>query len=59
LSVGLGVMKLAPAVLWAMTLHEFQAAVRGASGDVAAPSAMTRPEFTALMQHYPDGGNTL
>ena len=48
-------MKLTPTVLWAMTLHEFQAAVRGHTGNAKMPSAMTRPELDALMQHFPDG----
>ncbi len=48
-------MKLAPNVFWAMTLAEFQFAVRGHFGVVGADPAMRRTELASLMQQFPDG----
>ena len=50
LSVGLGVLKLAPNILWAMTLPEFQAAVRGHSGDVGRGPSIARATFEDMMK---------
>ena len=57
-AIGFGVLKLDPDAFWSMTLHEFQAAVRGLSGDVGASPALTRGELELLMQQYPDGATS-
>ena len=52
MSFGLGVLGLAPAVFWAMTPRELDAALRGRLG---LPSlAPSRSALDALMQAYPD-----
>ena len=53
MGIGLGVMGLAPAVFWGMTLKELAAAIGGRAGPprLAAP---TRAELAGLMQQFPD-----
>jgi len=55
MAAGLGVLGLAPAVFWAMTPREFDAALRGRLGGAAQPMAPTRADLAALMQKFPDG----
>lgn len=54
MELGLGVLGLAPAVFWALTPRELQAALRGRFGAAGAVEAPTRAELVALMQQYPD-----
>jgi uncharacterized phage protein (TIGR02216 family) len=54
MAVGLGQLRLAPAVLWAMTPREFEAAVRGAFGHEASVRPIVRADLEALMGTYPD-----
>ncbi len=50
---GLGLLGLAPAVLWAMTPREFAAALRGRLGPQAgAPPG--KDDVAALMRRFPD-----
>ena len=52
MGVGLGVMRLAPAAFWAMTMKEFEAAMRG-----ALPVGVEAPDRIALremMMRFPD-----
>jgi uncharacterized phage protein (TIGR02216 family) len=51
---GLGLLHLAPAVLWSMTPREFAAAVEGALGPQAGHSPMDRRTRDALIARYPD-----
>lgn len=53
MGVGFGVLGLSPAVLWSMTLAEFEAAVRGRLGPgIAEPPS--RHEVEALEARFPD-----
>ncbi|WP_280139308.1 rcc01693 family protein [Methyloceanibacter marginalis] len=52
MKAGLGALRLAPHVFWAMTPREFDAALKGAFGDVASP--LSRRDLAALMGAYPD-----
>ncbi len=53
MAAGLGLLGLAPAVLWGMTPREFAAAMRGrlGPGPGAPPS---KNEVEALMRRFPD-----
>jgi uncharacterized phage protein (TIGR02216 family) len=53
MAAGLGTLRLAPGVFWAMTPRELEAALRGAFGiaHVAVPS---RADLAALMEAFPD-----
>lgn len=54
---GLGHLRLAPAVLWRMTLIEYDAAVRGyleAKGVKPGSGPMRRSRLEELMALYPD-----
>jgi uncharacterized phage protein (TIGR02216 family) len=53
MEAGLGTLRLAPSVFWAMTPRELEAAFRGAFG-VYAPLAMSREDLAALMAAFPD-----
>jgi uncharacterized phage protein (TIGR02216 family) len=53
MEAGLGILRLAPSVFWAMTPRELEAALRGAFG-IRAPHAMSRSDLSALMALYPD-----
>lgn len=52
--VGLGVLRVAPAVLWSMTPREFAAALEGALGPSPDQHAIDRPSLASLMARYPD-----
>jgi uncharacterized phage protein (TIGR02216 family) len=54
MAAGLGTLRLSPAVFWAMTPRELDAALRGAFG-VASAHPMSRADLSALMTVYPDG----
>ena len=51
---GLGLLHLAPAVLWSMTPREFAAAVEGALGPQAAHGPIDRRTLDELIARYPD-----
>lgn len=55
MEIGLGVLKLAPAAFWSMTLYEFDAAVSGAmeaAGVEQELEAMSRDELDDLIREY-------
>jgi uncharacterized phage protein (TIGR02216 family) len=52
--IGLGVLRVAPAVLWSMTPREFAAALEGALGPAPNQHAIDRPSLADLMTRYPD-----
>ena len=52
MEAGLGALRLAPCVFWAMTPRELEAALRGVFG-VRLP-LMSRSDLAALMALYPD-----
>ena len=52
--IGLGVLRLAPAVLWSMTPREFAAALEGALGPPPDHDALDRTSLASLMARYPD-----
>jgi uncharacterized phage protein (TIGR02216 family) len=52
--IGLGRLGLAPAVFWAMTPREFDAALLGHLGLAAPAAAPTRRDLAALMHRFPD-----
>ncbi len=51
---GLGVLGLAPAVFWSMTLKELDAALRGRLGPHALDTAPDQQTLNSLMQLFPD-----
>ena len=51
---GLGLLHLAPAVLWSMTPREFAAAVEGALGLHAVHGPIDRHTLDDLIARYPD-----
>jgi uncharacterized phage protein (TIGR02216 family) len=53
MEAGLGTLRLAPTVFWAMTPRELEAALRGAYG-LRAPRPLSREDLAALMALYPD-----
>jgi uncharacterized phage protein (TIGR02216 family) len=53
MGIGLGVLALAPAAFWSMTLKELAAAIRGRCGP-ALPVPPSRSDLDALMQRFPD-----
>lgn len=54
MEAGLGTLRLAPPVFWAMTPRELDAALRGAFGRAACEVSMGRAELVALMAAFPD-----
>ena len=54
MEAGLGLLRLAPQVFWAMTPRELDAGLRGALGIATREKTMTRTDLTALMSAYPD-----
>jgi uncharacterized phage protein (TIGR02216 family) len=54
MEAGLGTLRLAPVVFWAMTPREFDAALRGAFGFMAREMPMQRDDLAALMAAFPD-----
>jgi uncharacterized phage protein (TIGR02216 family) len=55
MAAGLGTLRLAPHVFWAMTPRELEAALRGAFGATHHAAPMPRAGLEALMELYPDG----
>lgn len=54
MAIGLGVLGLAPALFWAMTPRELDAALRGRFGSGVTSGSLTRGELGRLMQQFPD-----
>ncbi len=54
MEAGLGTLRLAPPVFWAMTPRELDAALRGAFGVADREAPMRRDELVTLMATYPD-----
>jgi len=54
MELGLGVLRLPSHTFWAMTLRELEAAASGVLGPPSLWAALTRREFSSLMQAYPD-----
>ena len=54
MAMAFGVLGLAPAVLWSMTMKEFEAAVRGRLGPGAGEGAMSRRDMNTLAARFPD-----
>jgi uncharacterized phage protein (TIGR02216 family) len=52
--IGLGVLRVAPAILWSMTPREFAAALEGTFGPAPGQNAIDRPSLANLMARYPD-----
>jgi len=57
MGAGLGTLRLAPSVFWAMTPRELDAALRGALGLAWQGGSMTRADLSALMAAYPDSAS--
>jgi uncharacterized phage protein (TIGR02216 family) len=53
MAFGLGTLKLPPAVFWAMTPRELQAAMTGVYGP-ESPPPVSRTELVELMARFPD-----
>jgi len=53
MAMGLGTLRLAPDVFWAMTPRELEAALRGAFG-LASADPISRADLLGLMHTYPD-----
>ena len=54
MAIGLGVLALTPAVFWALTPKELDAALRGRFGEAIGMSALSHGELGVLMQQFPD-----
>lgn len=54
MAIGLGVLAMAPAVFWALTPKELDAALRGRFGDTRSVTALSRSELGDLMHQFPD-----
>lgn len=54
MAIGLGVLGLCPQVLWAMTVKELEAALRGRLGAGVLEGPISRTEMGALIERYPD-----
>jgi uncharacterized phage protein (TIGR02216 family) len=52
--IGLGVLRLPPAILWSMTPREFAAALEGALGPTPDQDVLDRASLANLMSRYPD-----
>ena len=58
--LGLGTLRLAPDVFWAMTPHEFRMALEGAGLMSGSESvSMDRGRLSRLMDAFPDGSQEL
>lgn len=55
MSAGLGLLGLAPAVFWSMTLKELDAALRGRLGAGTVDGPPDQASLAELMQRFPDG----
>ncbi len=58
MSIGFGLLHLAPDHFWAMTIPEFEAAVSGMFGDRLIATPLARDELLALMHRFPDERET-
>ena len=54
MTLGFGLLRLAPGQFWAMTPIELAAAIKPLMP--AAGEPLTRGDFERLMQQFPDGG---
>ena len=54
MAAGLGLLGLAPAVFWSMTLKELDSALRGRLGVGAFDGAPDAQSLSDLMQSFPD-----
>lgn len=54
MAAGLGLLGLAPVVLWAMTPREFEAALRGRVGGGLRSPTLSPDELKRLMCAFPD-----
>ena len=54
MAVGLGVLGLPPAVFWAMSPKELEAALRGRTGGAAGEAPPSRAVLAALADRFPD-----
>ncbi|MEO1282943.1 MAG: phage tail assembly chaperone [Pseudomonadota bacterium] len=54
MGMGLGVLALAPSTFWALTIPEFEAALRGRFGDRSAAAALDEKGLRSLMAQFPD-----
>jgi len=54
MSVGFGVLGLAPRDFWSMTLLELSFALSGLQGPHLISTPLAKDEFNALMMRYPD-----
>lgn len=55
MAAGLGVLRFAPEVFWAMTPRELEAALEGRFGGAEQKmSAPSRHDLDGLMQRFPD-----
>ena len=54
MAAGLGILGLAPAMFWSMTLKELDAALRGRLGCSALDGPPDSDALAALMQRFPD-----
>ncbi|KAB2910816.1 MAG: phage tail assembly chaperone [Hyphomicrobiaceae bacterium] len=55
MAVGLGVLRLPPALFWSMTPRELQAALRGLLGPAVCDAPPPRSVLAQLMTRFPDG----
>jgi uncharacterized phage protein (TIGR02216 family) len=53
---GLGVLGLAPRDFWRMTPREFEAAIKGRTGQIDTSPGIGRSEMLRLSLQFPDGG---
>lgn len=54
IALGLGILRLPPAVFWSMTLSELDGAVQGALGLPEDATPPSRAQLDALMRRFPD-----
>jgi uncharacterized phage protein (TIGR02216 family) len=54
MAVGLGVLGLPPAVFWAMSPKELEAALRGRAGGGTVEAPPSRAAFAVLADRFPD-----
>jgi len=57
MAFGLGVLRLSPDSLWAISPPELRAAIDGYRGEAGRPAAPTRRQMAALMACFPDHSN--
>ena len=54
MALGFGVLRMAPAQFWAMSVSELNAALKGLTGEAWAETPISRHHFGVLMDRYPD-----